>query len=408
MSAPIQIPKISVPPSALEQQLQRILRSPEFSGSEVLRNLLSFLARQAMERPGEVVKEYELAVAVLGKAEGFDPRLDSAVRVHAARLRSKLAEYYMADGADDPVLIEVPKGSYHLTWRYRNGEAAVPHPVAEIPRITAQPSMSRKWFALGFAAAAVLALATALVWMASARSTSLPTRVKAFWQPFLESGQPPLIVFSNHRFVGSSATGLRSFREGVDSPADSNDTYSGTGPVMDVAELTNLFSTAGRTPRLKRAELLTWDEAKDANVAFVGAPEANSRLKELAPLRHFRFKSSRQEPRFGTGGIVNVHPAQGEEEIYFGSALPFTSDYAVVALLPNLDPRRKVLILAGTNTYGGQAAAEFVTRPDTLAELHRRLGVAESAPLPDFEALLKVSVSGGVPIASEIVIAKRH
>jgi hypothetical protein len=59
-------------------------------------------------------------------------------------------------------------------------------------------------------------------------------------------------------------------------------------------------------------------------VAFVGAPEANSRLGELAPLQHFRFKSSKEEPRFGTGGIIDVHPQPGEEPIYFGSVLPYT------------------------------------------------------------------------------------
>ena len=353
-----------MPATVVRQQVDRILHSGEFSGSEVLRNLLSFLTEHSLDRPGEAVKEYELAVAVLGKAEGFDPRLDSAVRVHAARLRSKLAEYYMADGADDPVLIEVPKGSYHVTWRYRAGE---PLPAAE----TAPAATASKWV-VRFPSPVVcrrirrghgngLAVAR-IIWM-SARHPKIPPVVEEFWQPFLRSPQAPLIVFSNHRFVGSSATGLRSFRDGVDSPADSNDTYSGTGTVMAVAELSNLFSLAGRPPRLKRAELLTWDEANDADVVFVGAPEANSRLGELAPLHHFRFKSSHDEPRFGIGGIVNVHPGAGEESIYFGSGQPYTFDYAVIAMLPNLHPERKVLILAGTNTYGCQAAAEI---PDTV------------------------------------------
>jgi hypothetical protein len=108
----------------VRQQVEKILHSGEFSGSELLRNLLSFLTEHSIDRPTEPVKEYELAVAVLGKREGFDPRLDSAVRVHAARLRSKLAEYYMAAGQEDSLLIEVPKGSYHLAWRYRTVESA--------------------------------------------------------------------------------------------------------------------------------------------------------------------------------------------------------------------------------------------------------------------------------------------
>ncbi len=397
-----------MPATVVRQQVDRILHSGEFTGSEVLRNLLSFLTEHSIDRPGEAVKEYELAIAVLGKAEGFDPRLDSAVRVHAARLRSKLAEYYMADGAEDPVLIEVPKGSYHVAWRYRAGESLPqPKPLPELPPQTGSPASRRGWFAAGFVAAAALAAVALIIWM-SARPAKIPQIVEDFWQPFLKSPQAPLIVFSNHRFVGSSATGLRSFRDGVDSPADSNDTYSGTGTVMAVAELSRLFSLAGRPPRLKRAELLTWDEANDANVVFVGAPEANSRLGELAPLHHFKFKSSREEPRFGTGGIVNLHPGAGEESIYFGSGQPYTFDYAVIAMLPNLHPERKVLILAGTNTYGCQAAAGFLTRPDLLEELYRRLGVPKGSKLLDFEALLKVNVSGGVPMKAEVLMVRGH
>jgi hypothetical protein len=172
---------------------------------------------------------------------------------------------------------------------------------------------------------------------------------------------------------------------------------------MAVGELSTLFSTFGRSPRLKRAELLTWDEARDANVVFVGAPEANSRLGEMAPLEYFKFKSSREDPAFGTGGIMNLHAAPGEPAIYFASGRPYTLDYAVIARLPSLRPDRKILILAGTNTYGCQAAAEFVARADLLQELRRRLNLAGGADLPDFEALIKVTISGGVPIDPRLI-----
>ena len=47
-------------------QTGKILQSSQFNGSELLRNLLSYLAKRAVEHPGEGVKEYELAVDVLG------------------------------------------------------------------------------------------------------------------------------------------------------------------------------------------------------------------------------------------------------------------------------------------------------------------------------------------------------
>lgn len=405
---PVRAQNGSISSTAVQQQVEKILQSREFSGSEVLRNLLSFLAKHHVEKPGEVVKEYELAVAVLGRPEGFDPRVDSAVRVHAARLRAKLAEYYMSDGSEDPILIEVPKGSYQISSRYRMLEA-VPHQEPAQPPAVAQPVKPSygKWFALGFATATALVCVGLGIWIL-ARPAHASAAVEAFWRPFFQSTQPPIIVFSNHRFTGSSATGLHYFREGVDLPSESNDTYSGTGTVMAVGELSSLLALHGRSAQLKRAELLTWDEGRDANVVFVGAPEANSRLREMAPLEYFKFKSSYEQPEFGTGGIVNIHPGPGEQSIYFGSDRPFAFDYAVIALLPNLNPERKVLILAGTNTYGCQAAAEFVLRPDLLQLLYSRLGVPAGGKLPDFEALLKVGISGGVPVQPRLLAVHIH
>src|ERR1700678_3164580 len=65
---------------AILDQVERILHSSQFNGSELLRHLLGYLAKRAIDRPGEGVKEYDLAVDVLGRDRDFDSRLDSAVR----------------------------------------------------------------------------------------------------------------------------------------------------------------------------------------------------------------------------------------------------------------------------------------------------------------------------------------
>src|SRR6266853_200396 len=41
------------------------------------------------------------------------------VRVQAGRLRSKLAEYYASEGAEDQILVEMPRGNYALTFHDR-------------------------------------------------------------------------------------------------------------------------------------------------------------------------------------------------------------------------------------------------------------------------------------------------
>src|SRR5258708_26960114 len=48
------------------------------------------------------------------------------VRVQAGRLRAKLSEYYNSDGAEDAVVVDLPKGTYILSLHHRV-PAARPH-----------------------------------------------------------------------------------------------------------------------------------------------------------------------------------------------------------------------------------------------------------------------------------------
>ena len=73
------------------------------------------------------MKEYQIATEVFGRSAGFDPQADSTVRVQAGRLRVKLAEYYATEGIDDPIIVELPKGSYVLSFRTRTASASSLH-----------------------------------------------------------------------------------------------------------------------------------------------------------------------------------------------------------------------------------------------------------------------------------------
>src|SRR4030081_905679 len=101
------------------QQVDKLINSHSLRGSESLCKLLRYLAEHSLDHPGVALKEYQIATEVLGRPPGFDPQSDSTVRVQAGRLRIKLAEYYAHEGLDDPILVEVPKGSYALTFQLR-------------------------------------------------------------------------------------------------------------------------------------------------------------------------------------------------------------------------------------------------------------------------------------------------
>src|SRR5260370_41859243 len=100
-------------------QIEKLLGSHPLHGSESLCKLLRYLANHSLEHPGNSPKEYQIATEVFGRQQDFDPHVDSMVRVQAGRLRTKLAEYYASEGLEDPLLVEIPKGTYALTFHPR-------------------------------------------------------------------------------------------------------------------------------------------------------------------------------------------------------------------------------------------------------------------------------------------------
>src|SRR5262245_48035882 len=97
---------------SISEQLGKVLVSKQFAGMERSSTLLRFLVRQALDGKGARVKEYTVATEALGRSESFDPRADTIVRAEVSRLRSRLKQYYATDGKSDPLVIELPRGSY--------------------------------------------------------------------------------------------------------------------------------------------------------------------------------------------------------------------------------------------------------------------------------------------------------
>ena len=114
-------------PSTAALKLTRIVQSKIFRASEVLRNLLVYLSDKALSGTADTLKEYTIGLDALGKPASFDPRQESVVRMHTARLRQKLAEYYRTEGIDDPVIIDLPKGGFKITFEPRQ-QAVQPPP----------------------------------------------------------------------------------------------------------------------------------------------------------------------------------------------------------------------------------------------------------------------------------------
>jgi tetratricopeptide (TPR) repeat protein len=111
--------------SVIGAHLEKVLCSSVFRAADNLRELLRFTVNETMAGRGGELKEYLLAVTVLGKEESFDPKADSIVRAQMRRLREHLRQYYATEGRHDAVVIDIPKGTYMPTFRRTAPDGAV-------------------------------------------------------------------------------------------------------------------------------------------------------------------------------------------------------------------------------------------------------------------------------------------
>ncbi len=394
-------------PAEIAEQAGRIAASKGFVSSDPARNLLLYLADHGLRHPQQPVKEFTLATEALGKGPDYDPRSDSAVRVVASRLRAKLAEYYTGEGLRDPISITLPKGTYALAGSYRAGDSAI-----RVEAPNAQGGIRRPARIIGpvllvLAGALLGGLVTFLIAGRPSRN-AVPAPLRVFWRHFTE-GEPPIIVYSNPKFVGSPRTGLRLWAPGMKAGDPVNGLYTGIGEVLAVRDISRQLSALGKEAQVKRAQLFTWDDARSRDLVFAGGQEQNFPMSQLPPLEKFNLKPDSVEPFLDRGAVRNEKPAPGEEPYYFaGSDLDNGVEYAIAALTEGVTPNRRVLVLAGIHTHGTEGAAAFVCSADHMSELLRRLRVGDDGDVPPFEALLEVRVRGGAPLAPKALIVHRR
>src|SRR5262245_24748625 len=188
---------------AIREQLVRILNSGPFHQSQRRQRFLEYLVNETLAGRGERLKGYNIALEVFDRPETFDPAVDPLVRIEAARLREKLHEYYWADGRDEPIHIDLPKGFYTPQIEFR--QPATPgtrldRPDATTPDRPLDPSQGSvatqpRWrkAPLGFLVASIAAVLLALLagftaWKWWTPSTSLYEKASIAVLPFENIG----------------------------------------------------------------------------------------------------------------------------------------------------------------------------------------------------------------------------
>ncbi len=173
--------------------ITKILNSKEFLGCKIEKKLLEYLHEATLA--GKGTKEIAIAMEVFAKSASFNTAEDPIVRVHIHKLRKKLQTYYLTEGKDDKLRVEIPKGSYEIKF-----ETIKPTTALKLPAIS-------KILPIANALLLVILVSTLLYrWQCSNNQTGASHGIEAvdrsspIWGDLLTNRAPTQIVLGDQFF----------------------------------------------------------------------------------------------------------------------------------------------------------------------------------------------------------------
>jgi hypothetical protein len=395
-------------------QIQRIVSSKAFKTSEVHRNLFNYLADKSIAGEAHNLKEYTVGLDVFGKPASYDPRQESVVRMHVGRLRQKLAEYYRTEGTDDPVIVDLPKGGFALTFETR--PAPIAPPPVEVVTPVALPLPEPRRFSLrevALAAALLLALVAATylgVRLSSVQKaeTAAPAPgpwtadLQALWAPLLSSDRPLMVTLATGAANGSAPPPA--------SAATNASSVTGVGTANAAFLLGQFLGQRKHNVFPIRSDVLSMGEIAMGDVIFVGPTVGKPQIQAIPPV-DAAFVMTPE-------GVRNVRPEAGEAAFMADPpSKSTTSDveesHALISSLPGLYGNGSILYFEGNQIASVMGAVQAMTDPDLAKQLVSRLKEKDGTLPRYYQVVLKVKAMDETPVDisyvahRELTISKR-
>lgn len=421
--------------------VQRVADSTYFRKGPKLRAFLLYVCENALVGRLENVREQLIGSKVFGRTSEYNLSEDNIVRVEARELRKRLEAYFAGEGRDEPVVIDIPKGTYVPVFKPRE-QATTPVLDAPATPEPAEPSSGRaeprrkRWLA-PLLSAGLLLVAVAAIWFLGENRRlrqQAPGIVPgdssadySFYPELLGSlgglpGREALLVLSNPKvtvFYGAESQQPPAQDAGhmVLAPKELTRTYgfalkpfdrdlpfhflslngvdyTGVGETVAAFRLGRLMMFLRRPVRLTQQRFLNWDHVQKQDLFLLGGPQSNEWSAQADTRANFTF---------ARGFIENARPLPGEQKRYSTGTDP-ASDYGVIRKV--ISPYGfSMLLLAGQSSAGTAGVAEFFSDPAKMKPAYERIrATAAGKSFPsDWELLIRVAVRDGLPVETSAV-----
>src|SRR5579871_716153 len=412
----------------MKAQVERILQSETLRNADALRRLLAYLAEKSISGEADQLKEYTIGLEAFGKPSDYDPRQDSIVRLQVGRLRQKLTEYYRAEGKDDPIVVDLPKGHFRLSFEVRPVT-----PASEANEvITPAPSGAGKWRRAAVALSICLLLAMGWgiyagmrLWQAQPREATFhrawTPELDALWAPFLTPERPLVVSIGSPLFLTLGKgqmfrdVAINRWEEAVNSPTVAAVRKALQNPPMQPryhyvpADELNAAFLLGKllAPHqqhisLAKSTQLSIQQLEANNMLLIGSPALFDELLRALPFQQ-EFTQERS-------GIRNLRPRAGEPEFFADRNGTGTSEdgdaYTLITHAPGPLGIGDVASFTSSTTPGRLTAVQWFTDPALariLTEKLRRAG----GPMPRYyQVVVRAKFMDNVPVETSYVLSR--
>jgi hypothetical protein len=397
----------------------RISESQRFAKSLRLREFLLYVCRSALDSHIDEISEQKIGERVFHRAPDYNPNEDNIVRSQARLLRQKLEAYFATEGAEEPLILRIPKGGYVPEFIDRPAE-----PVAVIPPVSVAPAPARhnlvQWLV---AAVGVLSVAVAVLAISMVRAKSAVPAVgttsqalNALWSQLLTDKAPTTIIVPDHTYamLQESAgereelqnylnrqtpgdhTGARKLQDLF--PRFSARRYTSFDAVTTSVRVLQLAEKFGSRVVVRYARDVTLRDISPGNAVLVGRPATNLWTGLYESKINFHIESDLANHR-----IIcrNASPQAGEPAEYVSKVEGArVESYSSVAFIPNLNGGN-VLLISGAAGSAQEGAGDFVTSDKLLTRLAEK--IERDGRMPYFEALLHTVAIDGMSQEPSIV-----
>jgi hypothetical protein len=437
--------------AAVLQHLKEIVEGPAFKGSHRSAQFLKYIVEQSIAGRFDSLKERLIGVELFGRNPSYDTGEDAIVRVTASDVRKRLLQHYGKNGTSCEFRLSLPSGSYipeiihenhyeagppdktrlnqqtdtdshNLPAGTQQGSDTISPPVLHSDTSQVQRPRNRYWMLVGLAVLTLNITFWGIFWSHSSHTVTAPDPILP-WSAFFRSSHATNLITSDPNIVViQEITGTRLTASDYANHAyipESNkltpeelrlchtilwgDHSAAAVDLPITASIAALASASSKKIDVRAARGIQLADLKtDDNFIFLGSPRSNPWSALFSDELDFRFafdNATQQEI------IENAHPRKGELPAYVPTAMGWATgqSYAVVGFVQNLDQNGQVLLLAGANGEGTEAAGRLVTDPDRLANALRGCGIHPGGPLKHFEILLRLSTMAGSPTNVQVI-----